>query len=301
MAHHLLIVNTHAGGGQARQRILTLMTELLLPGASFECVYTEAPGHAAQIAAERAHQADVLVAVGGDGTVGEVAGGLLESGAPAGFALLPIGTGNDAGRAVGIADWDMAVAALRGGAERSVDVLEVTCQHRGAELRRVALVGVGIGFPANLLDWTTERAKKLLGRWSYAYATVACVLRWRSPALEVTADGERLDGRYALVAACNAERTAGGTVVMAPGARVDDGLMDLVLVPDMPRSRLLALMRLVPDGRYTALPEVTGRQVRELRLGGEPARLNIDGDPVGATPATITVRPGMLRVRVPPA
>lgn len=299
MTRSLLIVNPHAGGGLAAERVDGLVAELSDGERQYEMVLTDSPGHAEQIALGEAANYAGLVAVGGDGTVGEVAAGLLASGADSALAILPLGTGNDAGRGFGIGNWADGVAALRGTLERRVDVISAMYRSDGRDQHRIALVGVGVGYPAELLEWTTERVKRVLGRWSYTYAGVACALCYRCPALRIVADGEPLEGRWLLAAACNAEWTAGHTVRMAPGASVDDGWMDLILVRRAARPRLLAMLTKVADGGYVSLPEVLRRAAREVTIEGDPTRLNLDGDPAGEIPLSLRLVPGALRVRVP--
>lgn len=301
MARRLFIINPNAGGGLARQRVEELIRALGAE-AGYDLRFTSAPGDATRLAAELALEFDQLIAVGGDGTVAEVANGLLASGATASLALLPLGTGNDFGRGLGIPDWETAAAALRNGLERPVDVVEVCYTTGGEVVQTLALIAVGAGFPADLLTRCTLRAKKLLGRSVYHYAAFATIAACASPSYRLELDGQEFTGRLVMVAVANLERTAGGTVAMAPGAVCDDGLLDVVLVRAAGRLRLFQALRRTSDGCYLQLPEVERYRTRSIRIESTPpARLNIDGELLGSTPVTLTVRPGALRVRVPGA
>ncbi len=298
----LLIANPASGGGRARARVEALLADLALPAGACQTVFTAAPGDAARMAEEQAPAYDVLVAVGGDGTVGEVAGGLLAAGAAARLGILPLGTGNDFALTLGLTTWDLAVTALREGVARPVDVLETTFQVGDQRVTRQSLIGTGVAYPAEILTWATRRVKKVLGRWSYLYAALACAFAFRGPRLTVSADGETIELPALYAAVANLEMTAGHTARMAPGACLDDGLADLVLVRDRSILARLAMLPKIPPGRYEAISGVELRQVRHVQIVADPpARLNIDGDLIGTTPLTITVRPGALQVLVPGA
>lgn len=301
MGSHLVIVNTHSGGGRMRERVEAMLADLPLPRDQVEVAYTEGPGHATRLAREAAPTHDTLVAVGGDGTVGEVATGILT--APEGRAvlgILPMGTGNDAARTLGIPDWEAGFAALRGGRERTIDICEVGYHLQGRTETRISLIGVGIGFPAEVTARATRRVKRVLGRWGYVYAAFACAAGYRAPKMRVEADGKVLEGRFPLCAVVNMEWSGGHSLRMAPGARCDDGWLNVIVVRDPCVPRLLLRTRQVMQGTHVDLPEVDYFPAREVVVGSDPqAELMIDADLSGTTPAYFRILPGALRVYVP--
>lgn len=153
-----------------------------------------------------------------------------------------------------------------------------------------------------MLRFTTRTAKRLLGRHSYHYAAARTVLGYRAPRMQLTVDGTARDGVWVVAAVANLESTAGQTVRMAPGARCDDGLLDLLLISDLPRLRRIGMLSRLAHGRHLELPGVELIQAREVMVSAAPAaRLNIDGELMGSTPARFEVLAGAIQVRVPPA
>lgn len=299
----LLILNPNAGGGRARDALRAPLAALGEAGIHVELVATGAPGDARRIAHERAGGADCIAAAGGDGTVAEVAAGILATGRlPARLALLPLGTGNDFGSGIGIRDLAAGVEALLHGTWRTIDAIALTYRHGDQAHDQVALIAVGVGAPAIVLRYTTLRAKRWLGRYSYLYAALRTALTYRSPLLNVAADGVARDGAYFLGAVANMEYTAGRTIQMAPGAQPDDGVLELLLVRDLPPLRRLALLPRLGTGQHLAIPGIELDRVREVSIdAAAPVPLNIDGELRGTTPVTLKVLPAAIEVRVPAA
>jgi len=272
-----------------------------LSGDRVKTVYTDAPGHAERIARETAPTCDALVAVGGDGTASEVATGILTSAAPdTPLGLLPMGTGNDFALALGIRNRDDAKAALFGGEARAVDVCEVHYATPAGTEVRLSLVGSAAGYPAYVVARTSERTKRIFRRRSYLVMALACSLRYRPPETRITIDGEERCERLLLCVVANTERTAGGTMRMAPGARVDDGLLNVILAAGVRPVAFLPKLGRLRTGAHVDLPEIEYRTAREVTIECVPdVDVTVDGDPVGTTPARFRVRPGVLRVLTP--
>lgn len=296
----LVIINEHSGGGRRQPRLAALLS-CPPAGLALETAVTRGPGDATRIAREAAPRFDIVAAAGGDGTAGEAATGILESQAPeTRLAMLPIGTGNDAARAIGIPDLAAGIAALTSGASRAVDALETTYQRGGEALRRVCLVGAGAGFPGEVVARTTPRVKRTLGRWSYAWAAFAAAAAYRYPAIRATVDGTALEGTFIIAAAANIETTGGGQLRMAPGAKCDDGLMRVLLIRHTPKARLLTQLPRLATGSHIGLPEVVYLSAREARFESEPpVGLNVDGEREGETPVSLRLLPRALRVLTP--
>lgn len=296
----LVVANTHAGGGRADGRLDLALAELRRQAHAVEVVATDYPGHGEAIVAQRAGDTDLIVAAGGDGTVGEAAAGLLRSGCDVPLAILPLGTGNDAGHGVGVPDWPAALAALAGERECRLDVIDCTFTVAGGRGRRPALIGIGLGLSAAVLTRCTERVKRALGRWSYQYAGVMTALTYRATRLRLELDDQVLRGEYLTAAVANLEYTAGHSVRMAPGAVGDDGWLDLVLIRERSRPARLDVLLRASSGAALTVSGVEQWRARRVRVVSDPpVWLNLDGDLVGTTPATFAIRPAALRVRVP--
>ncbi|MBW3624916.1 MAG: diacylglycerol kinase family lipid kinase [Armatimonadetes bacterium] len=295
----LFIANTHSGGGREARTLETRLRQLSRPGVQYDLRFTERPGHAEEIARVSAADYDVLAAVGGDGTVGEVATGILSSARPeTPLGILPRGTGNDVALSLGIRDWETGLAALHEDRTRPLDACEVTYMAGGGERKRLALVGAGVGFPARVTVTASKRVKRLLGKWGYTYATVVAALGYRCAEFHLEIDGRAEDRKLFLLAVSNLERTSGQTMRIAPGARYDDGLLDVILVREAGTFRLLRKLTSLADGSHIHLPEVDYFPAREILVSSPaPVGLMIDGDLVGTTPARFRVLPGALRMK----
>jgi YegS/Rv2252/BmrU family lipid kinase len=254
-----------------------------------------------QIAHEAASRYELVVAVGGDGTVLEVAGGILSSAATrTALGIVPFGTGNDFARNSGIHNEAHAHDALMQGQTRFVDVIEARCLVEGKPAVRHALLFAGVGIIGESLKQTTTQVKRLFGqRFAYPVGMLRALWSYRSPFMRITCDGQSFEGRFLFAGVSNSE-TAGGGMKIAPGAQTDDGLLNVNLVASMGRWEALKQLRRVCKGQHTTHPSV--RYLTALGLGVEtesPMDVAADGDLIGHTPAQFRVLPKALEVRVP--
>ncbi|MCS6858830.1 MAG: diacylglycerol kinase family lipid kinase [Abditibacteriales bacterium] len=294
----LLIANPIAAAGQARRRWDALLAGLRARGLHAEYVFTERPLHAITLAAEASRSYDVLVAVGGDGTANEVATGILLSGAQTALGIVPFGTGNDVAPLVGIHSVEDALRALTQGRARMMDVIEVNCQHGGSPAKRYALLYASVGFAGEVLKRTTPFIKRVFGpRYCYTVGFFRALLHYRAPMMEVACDGQTFAGRYFFVGAGNAEVVGGGTMRLSPGARIDDGLMNVSVIEALGRLETARHFPKLLTGTYTAHPKVRYFPATALSVASHPPKeVQMDGDLFGLTPATFRVQPKALRV-----
>jgi diacylglycerol kinase family enzyme len=242
----------------------------------------------------------MVVALGGDGTVNELATGLIEAGAhETVLGIMPLGTGNDAGRALGLVDPSSAWAALEGGQARKMDVIEVRCHTREGEQTRYSLVYAAAGFAAEILERTTPRVKRWARRRGcYTIGFLRAVFGWRSPWMRIRCDGREYSGRYLVASAANAEWVGGGVMRLSPGARWDDGLLNVNLIPELSSWQALRSFPRLYRGTHLAVKGLHYLTVTEMVLHAEPpTKVQVDGEVCGETPARFRVLPGALRVR----
>lgn len=297
----LFVVNPAAGAGRSQARWAELAAHLRGNGLPADHVLSARPGHALELAADAAARYDAVVAVGGDGTVFEVASGLMRAGVGrAALGIVPFGTGNDAARLAGIRSADDTVAALRDGRSRTVDAVAIECQAGGRTIERHALVFASAGIVGELLKRTTPRVKRLFGpRLAYAVGLLLALWRHRPARMRVTCDGQVSENRFLLVCASNGEHVGGG-LRLAPGARSDDGLLDLNLIEAVGRWEALRQVRRLSQGRHVGHPKVRYFTARSVALDAEPpCAVQADGEQLGHTPARFQVRPQALRVLAP--
>ncbi len=253
-------------------------------------VMTERPGHAREIAGS-AMGHDVVAAVGGDGTVGEVMSGIMdiEEERPR-LAIIPAGTGNDIARAVGIGSVAASADALRGGKARPVDLLRVDWQADGQDRHQYAFLFGVVGFSSvpMLKPWM----KRFLGPvGAYYLATFLQFIVYRAPRMTVRVDGREFEGRYWMTIVGNAELSAGGSMCLAPGARIDDGMLDVTIIHARAKpAMLVGLLPKIASGAHVHEPGVEYFPGKTIEVDSTPtAVIDLDGDIVGTTPARFTV------------
>ena len=260
---------------------------------------TRGPRDASRIARE-AVRAGVkrLVVGGGDGTLGEVVTGLLDAGLgqDAEIGLLPLGTGCDFARSLGIPlAPEKSIAALAGGKSIRVDAGRIAYRdHAGAEGSAHFLNEASLGLSGGIVDAVNRSQRRLGPKLSFALGSLSAIARNPQPDVAVRVDGEEVyAGPVALVAAANGCFFGAGMRV-APGAEMDDGLLDVVIVRALSRPRLCANLPSLYSGRHIEHPMVSvHRGVRleaEVR-GPDPALLDVDGEALGALPIRVELLP----------
>ncbi len=298
----LFIVNPAAGAGKCGPQWTSFKTLLNRDQVEFTEAFSEKPGHAYQLARNSAGDYEVLAAVGGDGTVREVVDGIMSGhNDHVALAVIPFGTGNDLAQVLGVQTKSDAVRAIGAGVARSIDVIQITCQAEGNRVVRHALLFAGVGVIAAALRKTTPSFKRVFGqRLAYPMGLLAALLNYRAPRMRVTFDGTMLEEDFLFVGASNTE-IAGGGMRVAPGALIDDGVLNLNLISAMgPWSALLQLRRLA-RGRHVGHPKVRYITARTVQIdAGHPLDIAADGDLIGHTPAQIALKPAALRVLVMP-
>jgi diacylglycerol kinase (ATP) len=259
-------------------------------------VLSEFPGHLAQVAGEAADS--LLVVVGGDGTVNEVVNGVAGTGAE--IAVLSSGTGEDFGRTHGIPErFEDAVRTVLEGETRKIDVGRV--QLEAGETRFFANVA-SAGMSGAVARRANAMSKALGGRVTFFYALMREFVAWQNTTVAVELDdGTRREGRLHDVIVANG-RFHGGGMKLAPNAAQDDGVFDVVTIGDVDKLDFLTTAPKLYSGRYLAHPKVELlRSSTVVISAAEPLPLEVDGEPIGTTPARFEVVPAALRLRVPAA
>ncbi len=289
----LLLVNPVAGGGRARRAAPAVAGLLRKHGVELEVAESRSsPDIRAQAAAAAAAGCRVIAVLGGDGALHHAVNGALRSGVS--FAIFPAGNGNDAARGLGIPLDPIAAAhGFLRGQPRATDLLHVRFAS-GASCHLVSTGGLGLDGEAARLVAT--RFHRLPGAVRYVGAALWVLLGFQPAEMEVEWDGGRWSGPLLLVAVANGHSYGAGLRI-EPAARMDDGLLDIVLASPMPRLRVLAAFPiLLRDGNLN-WPEI--RRFRSRRVALRPlGRLSCfhgDGELPGDAPLEITVTPGAAR------
>jgi diacylglycerol kinase (ATP) len=291
-----LIINPVSGHGKARRAVPTVLEQLQKNIGNFEVRFTEKPTDGIRLAKEAAQeQVERLLVLGGDGTAFEVLNGLVEvigeeklHTIKLGF--IPVGTGNSFLRDFDILHPSQAIERITRNITRRVDVLRFQAQ--GAPTS-YALNLLGVGFIADVCDITNKRFKAL-GANGYIVGTFATLASLQSPVTTIWLDGVAQTTPACLVTLSNS-RCTGGNMQIAPDAKVDDGLMDVMIAKDFGRFELGRLFPKIFSGTHTTHPKVELRRAKKVQIESQATRVIMpDGEILGTTPLTCEIVPGAI-------
>lgn len=292
-SHVCLLVNPAAGGGRAGRVLDSVLEALRAHGLSATVQHTRDLDHARQLAVEAARAGQTVVCLSGDGMIGAVADALREL-PDALLGVLPGGRGNDLARVLGIPQDPVAACeAIAHGTPRLLDLGEV------AGHAFVGIASVGFDSDANRI---ANSAPAWLGNLVYAYGALRALLAWKPVRfhVELEPSGERHSFFGYTVGACNSKAYGGG-MRAAPGALLDDGLLDVVVLERV--SKLRFLTRILPKvfaGTHVHEPGVRVFRASAVHVSAErPFTMYADGDPIAELPARVRALPGAVRVLVP--
>jgi diacylglycerol kinase (ATP) len=288
-----IILNPSAGKVRDLDDLVARMARL--PGA--EIRLTNKPGSAARFAKSALRNGrELIVAAGGDGTLNEVVNGIGENPGHARVGLIPLGTGNDFARSIGVPpDVDAAIDLILAGDTRPADLVRVTSD----EVRYFANVSAG-GFSGLVDEKLTPEMKKTWGPLSYLRSAAAALPELRAYRTTLAFDNEEslMMELYNVVVA-NGRYVGGGTLI-APEAAIDDGLLDVVLIPKRPATELVLLIAQIAMGTHLSSDVIVHRRAAKLTVNSKPGMwFNVDGELVGNEPARFEIVPRALRFIAP--
>ncbi len=283
-----VVWNPTAGAGRMRRRWPRIRKALAARFPDISFAVTTHAGHARELAADLVDQgAELIIAVGGDGTLSEVADGLLSRGTAyasmVGLATVPLGTGADFARGFGLVRSPEVVAdRIAGGKPKAIDAGRMDYDIEDAPPGRHFINVASVGVSAEIAD-SVERSRltsRLRGRLAFYLHTVRHLLSCRFPRLRVRVDGEIVfDGPAAAVIVANG-RWFGGGMMIAPKAEIDDGRLDIFVIKGRSRLELLKALGLVYSGRHVGHPACAmfaGRLVNIDAPDGDVVRVELDG------------------------
>lgn len=291
MRQFTAVVNPTAGGSTGAAALLRVGRTLREAGAELETEYSRSLAHAQDLARSAGERGRVVLAVGGDGIAGCIGGAL--SGTSSVLGLVPAGRGNDFARALELpTDPDELARVLLHNDPRPVDTIAV---ESAVHHRTVVLGSVYAGVDA-LANRHANRARLLRGAASYYAGGLRAVSTWRPADYRVTVDGQEHAHRGYTVVAANSGYYGSGRLV-APDARVDDGLLDIVMIREAPRRLFFALMKELETGAHVNRPEVDILRGREVRIEADrEVPYGADGEVEAVLPVTARILPGALNV-----
>lgn len=300
----VVIVNPRSGGGLNQRRWAGLVGPLTDGLGPFDVRFTEAKGDGRRIAREEAAAGRALVvAMGGDGTISEVADGILASGGKSELGIIPRGTGGDFRRTLDL-DGDVAQAArrVRDTPARSIDAGRVSfVADDGSAAERHFINVVSFGFSSDVARRANTSSKRLGGRAAFLSATLRSLVSYDHADIVLSVDNQPERRMRLLLAAIGNGRFFGGGMKICPQAQLDDGSLDLVTVGSLGRVAVMANLHRLYGGTHLTMKEVQGTRVRRMKVapvdGGAKIPLEIDGETPGHLPASFELLPGVLRLR----
>jgi diacylglycerol kinase (ATP) len=304
MQKTVFLVNPASANGSTGRRWPEIAREAAARGLTGDALISEAPAHLGELAVLAAEDgADVLVVVGGDGSVHETVNGLVASGRAndVELAVFPRGTGKDFVRSLRIPrDLAGAIDVAKGGRARTIDVGRARfVAWDGTESEAYFANFAGAGISGAIARRANVSSKAAGGRISFFWATLAVFARWKSAHITATIDATRRSGQMFEVLAMNGDYAAGG-MWMTPEAEPDDGRLDVLLIGDVTKADFVRTFPKIYRGKHLSHPKIEVLQGSAVDVDSE-TRLPIvlDGEQPGTTPARFEIVPGALKIRVP--
>ena len=310
MTETLFIINPVSGGGAALHAWRAARPGLLAAGLTIREQVTTRAGEATEVTrAALTSGTTRIVAVGGDGTLSEVVNGYLDGeGRPinreAAIGILPGGTGADFCKTLGIATPEQAIRALSGATFKMIDAGQITLNGTDGQpytraFINLASFGLGGDTAMWVNRWRGRRSRLLKGQAKYALAALRALDRYRNHRVRVKLgqDNElEIDSNLLVVAN---GRYAGGGMMLAPHAQLDDGLFDVILADGATRWDIIKELPRIGRGGHLKNSRVSEHRARVISITTtEPLAIDVDGDFAGTTPATLTVSPSAVKLMV---
>jgi YegS/Rv2252/BmrU family lipid kinase len=315
MASVVVVVNPRSQNGALGRRWPELARLIAREVGDFEPVLTDGPGAATRLAREAVTAgADVVVAIGGDGTIHEVANGFFdEQDRPlrraCSLGVIPFGTGGDFRKTLHLPkDHVEAARVIAAGRRRTIDVGALRYREEtaaGPERRRIFVNVTSFGIGGLVDKIVNESSKVLGGRASFLLGTARAALKYRNQKVRMVFDGNEDDFVEATVNnVCVANgQWFGGGMHIAPEAQLDDGLFDIVTLGDLSPWDFVKDGHRVYRGTHLDMNKISFRRARRLDASpatpGESVLLDVDGEAPGSLPASFTLLPRALDVLVP--
>jgi diacylglycerol kinase (ATP) len=291
-----VILNPYANRWGAQEQIGVLGEMLATADQSCDLAVTQAPGEAIEIAETAVREGfDVVVAAGGDGTINEVINGILRAtadGPTIPFGILPLGSANDFNKLAGLPDTlSGAFDVIMAGHTRQIDAGKVNDRYF------INNSAIAMEPTVTLESW---KIKRISGESRYLLALLRALAHLNAWQMDVEWEEGQYRGPAYLLSVCNSERTGGFT--MAPGAKIDDGVFDLVIAKEVPKLVFLQMLMLLLRGKHTEHQDVIFTRVTKVQIKTDPGTpVHADGEvfSTSETEFTYSLMPGKVTLLVP--
>ena len=297
-----VIINPAAGANKTHRKWPQLNSLLKHIGLSFDHQYTEGAGHAIEIARDAASDGyRYLVAVGGDGTVNEVANGILNTGnaGEVSFGVISTGTGSDFARSAGIPMDSLNACSLLTSTKRLVIDAGIVEYHKnGQKTQRYFVNAAGIGFDAAAVESTEKIPKYFGGTIPYLAGLLRTLVGYRNKSVVMDIDNRKKSEKILSVIVANGNYLGGGMHV-APDAVIDDALLDVVVIGDVGKLDLIKSLPMIYKGTHGDHPKVRIEKAAEVSIDtSERVLVHADGELLGEGPASFKLLPSALSLVV---
>jgi YegS/Rv2252/BmrU family lipid kinase len=309
----LVIVNPKSASGATRNNWSAIASDLRTHFGPFQVAFTKGPGNGVDLAKRSAIEGrKMIIACGGDGTINEIANGIIASETDCELGIFPSGTGGDFRRTLGIpSEPREAARAMRDGRTEAIDVGRVTFRNfDGEETSRHFLNVTSFGLAAGIIERVKGNSSlnwlpldTIRGRASFALSTLQEVVGIGTTNVRVKID----DGEERPIATVNFcianARYFGGGMMIAPEAKVNDGFLDVINIGDINTAKIILNAYTLYRGTHLDLPEVADTLAKRIEArpmnDGDKVQIEVDGELLGMLPATYEVVEKRLKVRIP--
>lgn len=310
----LIIVNPRSASGATRDNWSSIASDLRTHFGPFQVAFTKGPSDGIDLARRSAEEGRrLIIACGGDGTINEIANGIIESGTDCELGIFPSGTGGDFRRTLCIpTELREAAGTLRYGRTEAIDVGKITyLNHKGESESRYFLNVSSFGLAASIIERVKGSTSlkwlpldTVRGRASFAFSTLQEVAGLATTNVRVKLD-DGDEHPLSTVNFCIANaRYFGGGMMIAPDAKIADGFLDVINIGDINTAKILLNAYTLYRGSHLSLKEVKDTLARRIEArplnDGDEVHIEVDGELLGRLPAVYEVVPKALKVRVPP-
>ena len=301
-----VIVNPNAGKGKGKKDWDNISLLLNQSGFSFTHKFTTNKNHAMELASKAIHDGmKKFIVVGGDGTLNETVNGIFSQGRmipeEVVIGMIPVGTGNDWGRMFHIpSHYEDAIAILKKEKIFRQDIGIVKYDESGKQETRYFINIAGLGFDASVVHKANRQKDEGKGGMFLYFLTIfATLMGYKSTRVSVQVDGNSVLDDDILSVSLGIGKYAGGGMSLTPDAKPDDGLIDLTVIKNMSKLRVIANLKKLYDGNILKHSRIEGFIGKDIRIVSDPPVFaEVDGESLGQTPVEFEILPKSINVIV---
>jgi len=299
----LVIINPNAGNGKGKKEWKSISELLKNAELSFTEKFTERKGHAIELAKEGMSSGfRKILTIGGDGTLNEVVNGIflnkICSPHEITLALIPVGTGNDWGRMLGIPlDHEKAVKII-GENKVMLHDIGLMSYYEGKDVKQRYFINIaGLGFESVVVRRTNiQKDKGYGGKAIYFYNLLMSLISYKNTRAEIDIDGEKFSSKIFSINVGNG-RYCGGGMRQTPGALPDDGILDVTIIKEIGKFEIIRNLKILYDGSILSHPKIDGYKCRRIKVSSDSViYTEADGETLGHTPVEFSIIPSAIKI-----